>query len=284
LDSEESAAAYAQQEDMKETEMLDMLRKFRQMNIDYEMVGFYQAHPFGACFTQELVESMYDYQCSFQDGVVLIYDPVKTRQGQLSIRAYRLSQKAFDLCKDNDWSPETVRATGVSFETMFDELPIVIKNSHLVNVVLSELALANDGCEPVQLELGSKRSLEKCMRATMNQVDELNRCISSYNKYLADKQRHDANLLNQTQKRQLDNESRIARGELPLSFDDIKKIKGPTLASKNGLLDAYLAASETAALSDFAYEVTGENIAKLFLAEAIADDNVGGSKERSWSR
>ena len=50
-----------------------MLRKFRQMNIDYEMVGFYQAHPFGACFTQELVESMYDYQCSFQDGVVLIY-------------------------------------------------------------------------------------------------------------------------------------------------------------------------------------------------------------------
>jgi len=115
-------------------------------------------------------------------------------------------------------------------------------------------------------------------------VDELNRCISSYNKYLADKQRHDANLLNQTQKRQLDNESRIARGELPLSFDDIKKIKGPTLASKNGLLDAYLAASETAALSDFAYEVTGENIAKLFLAEAIADDNVGGSKERSWSR
>lgn len=45
----------------------------RNMNIDYELVGFYQAHPFGACFAQEMVDSLVDYQASVQDGVVLIY-------------------------------------------------------------------------------------------------------------------------------------------------------------------------------------------------------------------
>lgn len=49
------------------------------MNIDYELVGFYQAHPFGACFAQEMVDSLVDYQASVQDAVVLIY-------GLLSLR------------------------------------------------------------------------------------------------------------------------------------------------------------------------------------------------------
>lgn len=101
------------------------------MNIDYELVGFYQAHPFGACFSQDLVDSMYDYQSNGPDGVVIIYgepkffhvgpfvettgfywfssaDPVKTRQGQLCLRAYRLSVPALELCAKNDWSPDAL--------------------------------------------------------------------------------------------------------------------------------------------------------------------------------
>ncbi|GMR57578.1 hypothetical protein PMAYCL1PPCAC_27774, partial [Pristionchus mayeri] len=58
LDSEESAnQANQQYEEMKQAEMTDMLRKFRNMNIDYELVRFYQAHPFSACFNQEMAES-----------------------------------------------------------------------------------------------------------------------------------------------------------------------------------------------------------------------------------
>lgn len=46
------------------------------MNIDYELVGFYQAHPFSACFNQEMAESLFDYQSSVTDGVVLIYGKI----------------------------------------------------------------------------------------------------------------------------------------------------------------------------------------------------------------
>jgi hypothetical protein len=43
------------------------------MNIDYELVGFYQAHPFGACFDQDVFESLVDYQITNPEAVVLIY-------------------------------------------------------------------------------------------------------------------------------------------------------------------------------------------------------------------
>lgn len=60
---------------------------------------------FGACYTQDMLESLADYQASLSEAVVLVYDPVSTRQGTLSIRALRLSPKAFDFCQ-MDWSPE----------------------------------------------------------------------------------------------------------------------------------------------------------------------------------
>ncbi|KAK6018636.1 eukaryotic translation initiation factor 3 subunit H family protein [Ostertagia ostertagi] len=262
-----------------------MKTQLRNMNIDYELVGFYQAHPFGACFSQDLVDSMFDYQSNGPDGVVIIYDPVKTRQGQLCLRAYRLSVPALELCAKNDWSPDAVKAANLTYQTMFEELPIVIKSSHLVNVMMAELSLAPTRIADrfsTHLELGSRRSLEKSVRAMMANIDELNKSISAYGKYVNDKQKHDNMIYNLTQKRQAENEQRLARGEPPLSMDDIRKMKEPQLQTRNGMLDAMLSSCDTQALAEFCVKVTGENIAKLFLAEALADDK-GTVKDRSQS-
>lgn len=45
----------------------------RNMNIDYELVGFYQSHMYGACFNQDIMESLVEYQINNPDAVVLIY-------------------------------------------------------------------------------------------------------------------------------------------------------------------------------------------------------------------
>ncbi|CAB3407482.1 unnamed protein product [Caenorhabditis bovis] len=285
LDDESSASQ--QYEEQKQAEMLDMLRKFRTMNIDYEIVGFYQSHQFGACFTQDLVESMFDYQSMGPENVVIVYDPIKTRQGQLSLRAYRLSIQALELSAKNDWSVESVKAAGLTYQNMFEELPIVIKSSYLNNVLMAELALTkgavSDKYSARHLDLGTKRSLEKSVRAMMTNVDELNKSIQSLTKYTMDKQRHENIVFSMTQKRQAENESRIARGEQPIGMEDIKRIKPPTLQTRNGLLDELMASCDTNALADFCTTVTGENIAKLFMAEAVAEDKVPGSKDRSSS-
>ena len=41
--------------------------------------------------------------------------------------------------RDHDFSPESIKAAGISFEKMFKEIPVQIKNSHLVNSLLCEL-------------------------------------------------------------------------------------------------------------------------------------------------
>lgn len=54
-----------------------------------------------------------------------------------------------------------------------------------------------------------------------------------------------------------------------------------TVQARNGMLESMLSCCDTQALADFCSKVTGENIAKLFLAEGIADDKT--TKDRSQS-
>uniref|UniRef100_A0A7E4ZZW6 Eukaryotic translation initiation factor 3 subunit H n=1 Tax=Panagrellus redivivus TaxID=6233 RepID=A0A7E4ZZW6_PANRE len=272
IEGEEYGQGVSQSDEGKHTEITDMLKRFRDMNIDYELVGFYQAHKFGACFTQEVIDSLVDYQTIFQDGVVIVYDPVRTRQGQLSLRAFRLTNKALELSLSGDWSPETVKNAGLTHETMLEELPIVIRNSHLINVLLSQLSIVRPNKAAPHLELGTGRSMEKCIRSLLGNVDELNKSVGAYNKYVSEKQRYDAICNSLVQKRQAENEQRIARGEPPLSVDEIKRnMKTPQLMTRGGMLDIFLNASNANAFADYATEITKENLAKLFISEAVAD-------------
>jgi len=282
LEGEEANSAAITQDD-KQNEIIDMLKRFRNMNIDYENVGFYQTHPFGACFNQEVIESLYDYQMTNPEAVILIYDPIQTRQGHLSLRAYRLSKKALDLCTNSDWSIDSVRHLGLTFNGIMDELPIKLKSSHLMNVLLAELALSNSTVDASHMELGTRRAFEKSMRSLMVDIDELNKGVSTYNKYIQEKQKFDASYNALLQKRQAENEARAAKGEPPLPLDDIRKIlKQPQLQLKNGLLDLQLNALDINALTDYQSSIAAENIAKLFISKAVSE--VSSEKHSSYQR
>uniref|UniRef100_A0A183BJ69 JAB_MPN domain-containing protein n=1 Tax=Globodera pallida TaxID=36090 RepID=A0A183BJ69_GLOPA len=272
-ESEESGTApeASLSDENKQSEILDMLKRFRMMNIDYEQVGFYQAHPFGACFSHEMLESLVDYQMDNPDVVVIVY-------GCLTIRAYRLSKKTLDLAIHGDWTPELTKQAGLNFTNFFEELPIVVKNSHLMNVLLAELALSTKGKRAsVQLELGTKRSLERSMKALIGTVDELNKSVNAYGKYAIEKQKYDALYNNLMQKRQVENEARQARGEQPLTLDDIKRqLKQPQMQTKNGMLDLFLNALDTDAFSTYQIETTNESVAKLHLSQAVSSQPPGG--------
>lgn len=54
----------------------------------------------------------------------------------------------------------SVRAANVNYENMFEELPISIKSSHLMSVLMAELALQPSKMaenESIHLEVGTKR-------------------------------------------------------------------------------------------------------------------------------
>lgn len=72
-----------------------------------------------------------------------------------------------------------------------EELPIVLKNSHLMNVLLAELALTPRKRSAPHLELGTCGALEKSMRSLITNIDELNKSLGAYNKYVVEKQKFD---------------------------------------------------------------------------------------------
>ena len=93
----------------------------------------------------------------------------------MSLKAYRLTPQAIELYKAGDFLPDTIRALKVSYDSLFHEVPIVIKNTHLVNELLLELSEEI----PVEsgsqfLDLGTADVLETQLKHLMDTVDELN--------------------------------------------------------------------------------------------------------------
>lgn len=79
------------------------------------------------------------HKCLSNTSFIIFLDPLRTTQGFVALKAYRLTPKMMDFYRDGDFTPEAIQAASISFESMFEEIPVVVKNSHLVNALLCEV-------------------------------------------------------------------------------------------------------------------------------------------------
>ena len=70
---------------------------------------------------------------------VKVYDPVRTAQGSLALRAFRLTAKFMDMYKDGDFSYTKVNREALTYDKIFEEVPVIVKSSSLARMLLSEL-------------------------------------------------------------------------------------------------------------------------------------------------
>lgn len=172
-------------ETMDEEEyQLAMMRRLRRVNVDHFHVGWYQSADVGNFLSMPLLESQFHYQTSIEESVVVIYDTAKSARGFLTLKAYRLTPQAIQMYKDGEYTPEALRLLKISYESLFIEVPIVIKNSALTNIMMSELnemVPEEDGTH--FLDLGTASVLENHLRSLMERVDELNQEATKYNKH-----------------------------------------------------------------------------------------------------
>jgi len=253
---------------------MEMMRCLRDVNVDHLHVGWYQSTYFGSFITKPLLESQFNYQHSIEESVVLIYDPLRTTQGFLSIKAYRLTAAMMKFYKDccNDYTAENMTKYGINFENMFEEIPIVLKNSHLGNALLCELS---DKTKKEQkfnsLDLGTSSMLEKNLRQLMECVDDV---AMDTNKYL----NHQRNVYRQHQakqqyiiKREQDNLQRKQRGEPPLPEEDLNKLFKPFPPQQR--LECTLVAGQMDNYCKQVCEFASQSLGKLFMAETIHENN-----------
>ncbi|KAF7691162.1 eukaryotic translation initiation factor 3 subunit H-B [Silurus meridionalis] len=247
---------------------MEMMRSLRHVNIDHLHVGWYQSTFFGSFMSRALLDSQFSYQHAIEESVVLIYDPIKTAQGSLSLKAYRLTPKLMEICKEKDFSAECLKKASVGYDNMFEEVPIVIKNSHLISVLLWELENKSTVVEKHELlSLSSSSHLEKSLQMLMDRVDEMCQDINKYNNYSRSLSKQQQQKHQYVQRRQQENTQRQSRGEPPLPEEDLTKLFKPPQPPPR--MDSLLIAGQINTYCQTVKEFTSQNLGKLFMAEAL---------------
>ncbi|XP_074597271.1 eukaryotic translation initiation factor 3 subunit h [Brevipalpus obovatus] len=237
-----------------------MMKHLRSVNVDHLQIGWYSSNPYGNNLAKmDIVDSMFVYQNAIEESIVLLYDPVRTQLGFLSVKAFRLTNTAFKLCKDAQFTTENLKESQMSFEKFFEEVPIKIHNSHLVKGLFCEIEERMLGDEGKQfLEMGRISMLEKTLTPLM-------RCVGEVYQYNSQQRQ----ITIRQQQIAKDNAARVARGDPPLTEEEVAKIVRPLGPSQR--LDALLNYCQTLNYCQLTSTVASQNIAKLFMARGLKE-------------
>merc|ERR1719391_1915726 len=122
------------------------------------------------------------------------------------------------------------------------------------------------------LDLGTATTLETQIRSMMDSVDELNQESIKFTKHqnLVLKQFQEKTRF--IQKRQLENQARLARGEEPLPEEDIGKVFKNVPAPSR--LNPLILSGTIAYTADEVSEFCSQSLAKLFLTEPLQNAKI----------
>lgn len=238
------------------------------VNVDHFHVGWYQSADVGNFLNLSLLESQYHYQTSIEESVVLIYDTAKSARGFLTLKAYRLTPQAIQMYKENEFTPEALRTLKIGYESLFVEIPVVIKNSNLTNIMMSELdEMIPEEQGTKYLDLGTATVLENQLRCLMDRVDELNQEAMKFNRYqqLVVRQQQDKNRL--LAKRAQENAIRAAKDEPPLPDEDINKLLRPLPVPPR--LNPMIVAGQINTYSEHISQFCAQSLAKLYITQSL---------------
>ena len=180
-------AAEANAEDDQQYQ-LDMMTSLREVNVDNNRVGGYQSMFYGNFNNFQIVEALQQYHENIPNSIVLLYDPIQTANGSLTLRAFRLSDKFLNLSKRGD-------AGSIDFippSEILEELPIKIRNPGLINALLFDMKRnASLSCDFERLDLSTNPYLEKNLEYLCGWVDDLSEEQYKYKNVLQPKRADD---------------------------------------------------------------------------------------------
>lgn len=260
-------------QDRADDYQVNILRKLRAINLDYHQVGWYQSTYLGSHISKDFLENQVKYQEAIEESVVVIYDPLQSTQGTLSLRAFRLTKDILRMIQDGDpFTPESVLDVGMTHSNLLIELPVTLKTSRLENALLCELDSLDSGSEKMEfLGLSATQLLEKNLQLLMDSVENLQQetyRLLGYEKNVAKQLQQKQQFI---QRRKEENSRRQQRGEPLLSTSDdvieqelnLKPIQPPSR------LEALLIGEHVDSKCRQITEVAAETFAKLYLSEGL---------------
>lgn len=205
----------------------EMMWCVREVNIDHQVVGWYQStgSQMGSFLSLQWIETQYNYQNNLNNIVCLVYDPVKTEEGTLSIHAYRLTKKFMDVMRKGNFTSLGFANGLVNSTFIIEEVPIVLHNSSLINAFLVDMdqseqfSGAND-VELTRLSISDKPVLEQSMEFLICDLDSLGKEQSKYSYFMRNLVRTHAPVLERIRKRASENHTKTTNPDQPLPEEE----------------------------------------------------------------
>jgi len=201
---------------------IEMMRCLREVNVDNNTVGWYSSTYIGSFINEGSIETQYNYQEKInRKCVMIVYDPLKTAQGILSLKAYRLTASFMELYRSQAFTKESLVKSGVSYDDIFEEVHVKIHNSSLITAFLAELEESRRvESDFERLDLSTNPFLERNLEFLIECLDDLGGEQNKFQYHQRSLQRQTAQQSAWLQKRRAENAIRKQSGEKPLPETD----------------------------------------------------------------
>ncbi|KAJ3257159.1 Eukaryotic translation initiation factor 3 subunit H [Boothiomyces macroporosus] len=119
----------------------EMMNALNYLDYETNIIGWYQSTLNGfVSLTDTLVKTQYDHQTQYAQAVHLIVNPSKTAGGHPVVTAIRLTDDFMKLYESKNFSLKNINKHNISASTVFETLPIQIKNSNVLNAMFRQLS------------------------------------------------------------------------------------------------------------------------------------------------
>lgn len=249
---------------------LEMLHCLRDVNVDSNTVGWYQSTYLGSYHTEQLIETFLNYAESIKRCVCIIYDPTRSAQGSLALKAIRLTDQFMEMYKGMELSAEKIFEKKLAWSDIFVEIPIEVRNSALVTGLMQ---LVGSDAPVTQVDfdrfnVSTNPFLEKNLEFLVECMDDLSYEAQRVNQHQRNLQRLQVQQAQWIQKRRQENLQRKAAGQEPLPEEDpsnpiFKPVPEPSR------LDSLLITNQIANYCSQINQFSSQSLNKLYLMQGI---------------
>lgn len=203
---------------------IDMMKMLGAVNVENNVVGWYQSMYLGTIYTNEVIEFQHSFQVSEElahaaNSIVIMYDPAQSKKGSLVIKAYRLTDRFLALKRSR--SNEFIKPSDI-----FDELPVKIRSVGHVSAFVRCLKDSHReelDCSFDSLTLsGADSQTEKHLELMATWLDDIVGEQQRFQQHAKQSTRFRNEHVRWYEKRKRENQERHKDGQalLPLKFDE----------------------------------------------------------------
>jgi len=245
---------------------LDMLRCLRDVNVDCNIIGWYQSTYMGSFLNETLVDTQFIYQSEIPKSVVIVYDPLQLAEGK-AFRAFRLKSAFMKKYAENKKALTSGAALApTTSQEIFQEVPMTIVNPVMVEAFLLDQSRKTNENQFAALDLENQSYLEKNITFLLDSLDYLSseQQKMQYYERLAVRQAQQQKTF--TEKRRQENVSRRERGEELLPEQEGPAFKRVQMPSQ---IDTLLLSNQIQTYCSQIQNFAGDSFGKVYLVGGV---------------